>query len=624
MNSRPIPPNPSADLGFVSDLIMGHESELVTRTFGHPHWHADGDLLAMAFAPDGTLWTVEEPGVVRQWDAGGKPLARVAVSEVETLWTFSPGARYVAAGSDDLTVWDVAARKQVAQIPQPSWVTAVAFHPTRRLVATGHDDGTVRLWDLDGGDEEAELGHGDHPVSAVAFTTDGALLASASEDRSIAVWDVAAGRRVRTLTGHTDRIPALAWRPGSRLLVSAGWDTTARLWNVDTGEPVILLNTHSDQVYTLAFSPDGKLLAVADSAALIHVWSDVTRGEELPVLPGDQEEVRCLAFTPDGRKLAVGGTDRVIHTWDPTAAELIAGHGSQGHHLIDFAPAGAGLLVSTGGSTELQAWDARTGHPSPPAGLVPRPLAVAASPDGRWVAVTNTEPDSRLHIYDVKARTLRPPVEGPRAPMTYLTFSPDSKLLASCCRTDGTTWLWNPADGEPRLIIPESAEGCTVEALAFHPNGAWLACGGIDWLATSGSDGAVNIWNVFDRVRQATFVGGATALAFDPPGQHLAVASPECVIYIWDVATRTQVFDIAGPGTRVTAVAFTPDGRHLLAGCDDHTLRLWDRATGRATCVHELDSPVKALRFTPDGATLYSGNGNTTCHEIPFRNLLET
>src|SRR2546423_3345128 len=102
--------------------------------------------------------------------------------------------------------------------------------------------------------------------------------------------------------------------------------------------------------------------------------------------------------------------------------------------------------------------------------------------------------------------------------MTLLPLPPGPTRLGSCCRTGGTSWLWNPADGEPRLIIPESAEGCTVEALAFHPNGAWLACGGIDWLATSGSDGAVSGWNVFDRARVATFLGGAPSPGFDPSG----------------------------------------------------------------------------------------------------------
>src|SRR5262249_10900885 len=177
-----------------------------------------------------------------------------------------------------------------------------------------------------------------------------------------------------------------------------------------------------------------------------------------------------------------------------------------------------------------------------------KPLAVACSPDGRWIAVTNAQPDSRLHIWDNQTQQVRPPVEGPRAPMTALTFAPDSKTLASCCRTDGTAWLWNPADGEPKLIIPEAAEGCTVEAIAFHSNGAWLSCVGIDYLATSGSDGAVTIWNVDDRLRVATFVGGCVSLAFDPAGRSLAVAAPDSTIYIWDVASQQLRHELPGPG----------------------------------------------------------------------------
>ena len=35
----------------------------LAQVFGDPHLHVDGDMLALSFAPDGTLWSVEEPGV---------------------------------------------------------------------------------------------------------------------------------------------------------------------------------------------------------------------------------------------------------------------------------------------------------------------------------------------------------------------------------------------------------------------------------------------------------------------------------------------------------------------------------------------------------------------------------
>jgi len=339
-------------------------------------------------------------------------------------------------------------------------------------------------------------------------------------------------------------------------------------------------------------------------------------------LPGDQEEVRCLAFTPDGSRLAVGGSDRVIHIWDPQKSELVAGQGARSGHPIDLSP--AGILVSTCCGSELQAWDVKSGQARPPAGLVAKPLAVACSPDGRWIAATSANPDSRLHIYDVKTQTLRPPVEGPRAPMTFAAFSPDSRRLATCCRSDGTAWLWNPEDGEPMLIIPEAAEGCTVEAVAFHPNNSWLACGGVDYLATGGSDGAVTIWDIETRERVTAVVGGALGLAFDPTGQRLAVVTPDATVCLWQIAKLELIQEIRFPEAGAVAAAFSPDGdgRYLAVACDDHTLRLFDTASGRQFRV-ELDSCPRSLRFSVDGRTVYTGNGNTTCYAVPVAGLFD-
>ena len=100
----------------------------------------------------------------------------------------------------------------------------------------------------------------------------------------------------------------------------------------------------------------------------------------------------------------------------------------------------------------------------------------------------------------------------------------------------------------------------TAFGTSFHPNGVWLACGGIDWLATSGADGAVTIWDTDARDRIATFVGGALALAFDPAGKRLAVAAPESALYIYDVTSRQtlheiEVMSVSEASSRATAFA---------------------------------------------------------------------
>ncbi len=142
----------------------------ITRVFGAHPFHTDGDLLGLAFAADGSLWSVEEPGVVRRWDLDGRrQLGWHHLEELATVWAFSPGAHHLASATDDLSVWDVAAGELDASWPQPCWVTAVAFSPAADVLAAGYDDGRVRLWNWRNQAPLREVEAHRSAVSAVAF-----------------------------------------------------------------------------------------------------------------------------------------------------------------------------------------------------------------------------------------------------------------------------------------------------------------------------------------------------------------------------------------------------------------------------------------------------------------------
>src|SRR3954452_13713766 len=89
------------------------------RTFGAHPLHTDGDLLALGFAGDGTLWSVEEPGLLRQWDVRTcRQLNWHPLEEDATVWAFN-GAGFVASASDELVVWDARTGGRQAEWPQP-------------------------------------------------------------------------------------------------------------------------------------------------------------------------------------------------------------------------------------------------------------------------------------------------------------------------------------------------------------------------------------------------------------------------------------------------------------------------------------------------------------------------
>src|SRR5262249_27231476 len=150
-------------------------------------------------------------------------------------------------------------------------------------------------------------------------------------------------------------------------------------------------------------------------------------------------------------------------------------------------------------------------------------------------------------------------------PITAVAFAPDGGAIAGAGATGTGVWLWNAADGEPVLLIPDALEGCTIETLAFHPNSRLLAVGGIDWLATGGSNGAVGVWDIQARAEIGPFLAGAGCLAYHPSGKRIAFATVEPSIAIWepalDGATAPEAVlsaELYGHEDAIYALAFSP------------------------------------------------------------------
>ena len=87
-------------------------------------------------------------------------------------------------------------------------------------VVSGSADGTVKVWDLNSGQEQRTLsGHGGG-VMALALTGDGRVV-SGSSDGTVKVWDLDSGQEQRTLSGHGGVVWALA--------IDGRWSSCLRL-----------------------------------------------------------------------------------------------------------------------------------------------------------------------------------------------------------------------------------------------------------------------------------------------------------------------------------------------------------------------------------------------------------
>ncbi|MDX8029122.1 BTAD domain-containing putative transcriptional regulator [Lentzea sp. BCCO 10_0856] len=236
-------------------------------------------------------------------------------------------------------------------------------------VASAGDDGTVRLWRLDGTALATLDGHPDR-VESVSFSLDGSRLTALTRNHTITIWDVARRSQLSSfsysgLGASTD----IAYQPDGRGLV------TASLGRFRWSLPGLVQGTFSGGPYiasAVEFTPDGRLLISTDPAGGAMLWNVAADKLERRVSTG-QGDVRDVAISPDGTRFATAGANRTVKVWDvATGAELmtLSGHSAPVVTLA-FSPSGH-ALASGGEDHAVVVWDlgthtgaTLTGHTGP-------------------------------------------------------------------------------------------------------------------------------------------------------------------------------------------------------------------------------------------------------------------
>ena len=101
--------------------------------------------------------------------------------------------------------------------------------------------------------------------------------------------------------------------------------------------------------------------------------------------------------------------------------------------------------------------------------------------------------------------------------------------------------------------------------------------------------------------------GEVSAVAFSPDGRHLASASHDHKVFIWNVRTGQLVRTLAGHSDVVYGVAYSPDGTRLATASWDQTVKIWNTSDGRELLTlqghHER---VWRVAYSPNGQQLAS------------------
>lgn len=140
------------------------------------------------------------------------------------------------------------------------------------IMATGSYDSTVKIWDIETGDEIRTLSG--HALGVRCLQFDQRMLASGSLDGTVKVWDIETGRHLSTLNGHTGGVIGL--HLCNTLIASGSVDSTIRVWNFRDKSSAVLRG-HADWVNTVRIDATSRTLISGSDDNTVKLWDLDTR-----------------------------------------------------------------------------------------------------------------------------------------------------------------------------------------------------------------------------------------------------------------------------------------------------------------------------------------------------------